>query len=169
MLIELIILVLVAIRQSHGEDQEYDRTSGKNGYKTGRFQIFNKSFNDLFIIKVSHLISNDAGNGHGTTIYNVKIKPRNVSDVYEFDYENGWAAGFDYWYISATINGYDWNTKSNFYCNISKEDNGIVVLIVDMDSENLEVVPSSSSSCVTRLSSVRVNFPKRQAEVPIGS
>lgn len=153
MLICVYILTVAFACMVSGEDDEFDQVDGRTyaNYKTGRFQIYNKSDVDLFVTKVSHLVSNDPQNGHGSFVYNVNVTSNNLTPVYEFDYQNGWLAGFDYWFISVRNDGDEWHTKSNFFCNIGKEDIGVVVLIIDIDKKQLEVVPPVSSACVTRL------------------
>lgn len=159
MLIELLIVVLVAMHHSHAQHIEYVTRQygykfGKDGYKIGNFQIENKSEKDFIHIHyLTHLVSNDNRNGYETTIVDLRVDPGKKSHFFKFDYKTGLFAGFDYWYISVGKR-YDQirKTKTNFYCNISADDNGVVLLIVDINNKTFQVVPPNSSSCVTTLS-----------------
>lgn len=148
----LVVILLVSYCRAEDGEFDYADRGTRGSYKIGRFQIFNKSYSELLIIKVSHLVGNNHSDGHGTDIFHVRIAPFSVSNVYEFDYQNGLLAGFDYWFVSVRVDNEELETKSNFFCNITNEDNGVVVLIVDASGRKVEVVPSSSSSCWTRLS-----------------
>nr|WP_282557177.1 MULTISPECIES: hypothetical protein [Providencia] len=75
-----------------------------------------------------------------------------LKDVFSFKYELGVFDSYDYWQVLIeTQSGRVYETKSNFYCSIKKEDHGQVTLGVNGESKKLYVHFPSSSDCSTAL------------------
>lgn len=75
--------------------------------------------------------------------------------VLTFYYENGFGAPFDYWWVKfKTTSGDEYKIKDNFFCNITKRDDGTAILTIDGDREKLNVSFSQSSSDSTSIIAV---------------
>ncbi|MEY0975885.1 hypothetical protein AB7196_08020 [Providencia rettgeri] len=78
-----------------------------------------------------------------------------MKDIFAFKYELGINDSYDYWVVEITTkSGKKYRTKSSFYCSITFEDKGKVVLGVNGDFKRLYVHFPSSSDCSTAFNEV---------------
>ncbi len=108
-------------------------------------------------VKITHYLDNlihvNYWNKHFYIIEDIEDKE--VRDnLFAFDYEVGSDSYFNYWQLEViTEKGSKYKTKERFYCSLSYDDDGKVILSVNGDSKRMYVYFSSSSSCSTALKS----------------
>lgn len=116
--------------------------------KKGKFYVINNYYRKIVVETVSHVPGNDYSDSATYTVNEVVIPARESSPVYSFFYQQGLFASFDYWYIRVRVDNVVYKTKSNFFCNIAREDFGATIqLIVDISNRKFTVKPPVSSSC----------------------
>ena len=75
-----------------------------------------------------------------------------VTEPLSFMYETGALSMFDYWWIKFIVDNEEYIIKGNFYCSVSSDDDGEVLLTADAINSELKVEFSKSSSCTVAIS-----------------
>ncbi|HHR5900419.1 TPA: hypothetical protein ACS7XC_001318 [Providencia alcalifaciens] len=75
-----------------------------------------------------------------------------IDNVMWFSYELDTMESYNHWYVYIiTENGKRYRSKSNFYCSITRADEGKVILGVNGESERLYVHYPASSGCSVKM------------------
>ncbi|MGE7416257.1 hypothetical protein [Methylobacterium tarhaniae] len=108
---------------------------------------------DLAQLTIRHRRSNDPDKQEEQTFYNV-VAGDSVGPM-AITYTTGAGSPFDYWWVKfVTQNGSTFDCKDNFYCSISSDDDGRVMLRLDGSDSELYVSFSSSSGCSVSISQI---------------
>lgn len=114
---------------------------------TGHCYIINASGQNLKKVYIKHTVQKINNTIVNEKTYNDIKNAGSTAEPLVFTYITGVGSPFDYWFIDIEVEaGYKYKTKDNFYCSVSSDDNGIVVITI---SSNLiaHFNFSSSSGC----------------------
>lgn len=152
------ILLLMAGVMHQCSTQYYIRHNYIDRYRIGLWKIINSvPENEITVTEVSHRVKHNLTATILSIGKNIALGPGGSSEIAAFPYRTGMNAPFDYWYISVEVNGSVYQAKTNFFCNISAEDdidNEVTLLVLKkeiFDIYSLTVIPPRSSSCWTLL------------------
>lgn len=115
----------------------------------GYFSVKNVSGQVFNSVKARHrtTIGGDT-TGEWTNVFNNE-QTTSVSFIYRTGPNSGWT-NFDYWFVEIETAWGVYSTSDTFYCNVTEDDDGNVVLSIDLQLL-LTVSFSSSSSCTKHL------------------
>lgn len=123
-------------------------------YNKGYVTVINNWGVTLDELCIRHRRGNNKDLEDVTNCLSIKNNTESIQ-VLTFYYQNGFGAPFDYWWIKFKIaGGKEYKIKDNFFCNITKDDDGTATLTIDGDSEKLNVSFSQSSSDSTSIIAV---------------
>lgn len=123
--------------------------------RTGALYVQN-DWSNLKHLTVRHLRGNDPGNGETFEFEGVKHGDR--LGPLSIQYIVGIGSPFDYWWLEFTTDtGLTFSIKPDFYCYISSNDDGQVLLRLSSDDRNISVSFSASTGCQVEVSQTGIS------------
>ncbi|RJL52903.1 hypothetical protein [Pectobacterium carotovorum] len=114
---------------------------------TGYINFKNNWGENISWITIRHRRRNNPNYQEQENFRNI-IAGEKRENIMTFKYETGKGSPFDYWWIKfITESGRLYTIKNDFYCSVTRNDDGNVYLSVDGNKKKMYVAFSRSSSC----------------------
>lgn len=134
------------------KDEKAKFESPESTKRTARVQFKNEWGTTLATVTVRHRYDNDPNKTEETTWNNIDPGDTSPGDaVLWVTYWTGVGTKYDYWWVKIEQdNGDVYQSKENFYCYLTADDDGgLVEAIVDGQAKVFRIVPPASSACST--------------------
>jgi hypothetical protein len=96
-------------------------------------------------VKVHHWNSDGANNwGNWSSVPQGEATSNDMT----INFETGLGSAYDYWQVSFTSGNIKYESKGDFYCNLSSSDEGGIVT-ASIQSSGFQIAPPDSSGCNT--------------------